>query len=128
MNVEKLVLLAVIAAVLIILLKNSRPEQGMILSIISACLLFLYILDDLVPLLSELQKLWQRLPLSSSSWELLLKILGICLLVQTGEELCRDAGVSSLATKIELAGKITVLLLCLPLIQQLLDLTARLIG
>ncbi len=128
MAVEKLLALAVVAAVLILLLKNSRPEQGLILSILSACLLLLWILQELAPLLTELQRLSQRLPITADYWELLLKSLGICLLVQTAAELCRDAGVNALAAKVELAGKVTVLLLCLPLLRQLLELVSGLIG
>ncbi len=127
MTVEKLVALALITALLTLLLRSSRPEQGMILSMLAASLLLLWILQDMAPLLNELQALFQKLPIPGTYWELLLKSLGICLLVQTGAELCRDAGVSALGAKIELAGKVSVLLLCLPFFRQLLELVTRLL-
>lgn len=127
MEVEKLIAFAVVAAVLVVVLRQSRPEQGMILSILAAVLLFLWILRDIAPVLEELKALTGPFHFHNEAGQILLKTLGICFLAQTGADVCRDAGESSLAGKIELAGKTAVLLLCLPLFRELLDIAARLI-
>lgn len=55
----------------------------------------------------------------------LAKALGITLAVQLSAEVCRDAGETALASKLELIGKAEILLLCLPLIGELLTLAAQ---
>ncbi len=57
--------------------------------------------------------------------ETLLKALGITLLVQLCSQICRDAGEAALASKLELVGKAEILLLCLPLISELITLAGE---
>ena len=56
--------------------------------------------------------------------EFLLKALGIAVLTQCCAELCRESGESGVANGVELAGKVEILLLALPLIAEILS-TAR---
>ena len=127
MEVEKLIAVAVIAAILIVLLRNSRPEQGMIVSIVTAVLLLLWLLDSIQPILEEIRQLLEGFGFGTEHGEILLKSLGICFLSQTAGDLCRDAGEGSLAGHIELAGKTAVLLSCLPLFRTLLETATGLI-
>lgn len=127
MAVEKIIVLAVLCAVLIVLLRNSRPEQAMILSLCAVILLLFWLLDAMDPILQELRQLTELFSFGSQQGELLLKSLGLCLLTQVSADLCRDAGENTLAVNVELAGKTAVLLLCLPLFRQLLSFAAELI-
>lgn len=54
--------------------------------------------------------------------ELLLKALAIALACNATSAMCRDCGESALGEKAELAGKIAILSLCIPLLVQLLEL------
>ena len=56
---------------------------------------------------------------------LMLKALGISLAVQFASEICRDSGESALASKLELIGKAEILLLCIPLIKELMALASE---
>ena len=127
MNVEKIIAIAMVCAVLLIILRHSRPEQGMILSIAAALVLLLWILDDMLPVLDSLRQLAKQFQFGEEKVQTLLKTLGICFLSQTAADLCRDAGESSIAAKVELVGKIAILLLCLPFYQELLAIAAELI-
>ena len=51
---------------------------------------------------------------------ILFKAVGICLLTQLAGDVCRDSGESSIASKIELAGRAAILLTAMPLIQEVL--------
>ena len=121
MEVEKLTAFVVICTILIIILRNSRPEQGAILSVMAAVLLLLWLLGDIFPLMEELRRMAEQFQFGEERWQILMKTLGICFLTQTASDVCRDSGESSLATKVELAGKTAILLLCLPLFRELLS-------
>jgi stage III sporulation protein AD len=49
-------------------------------------------------------------------------------LAQFAADACRDAGESALASKMELAGKITILILALPLFEKITQTAVGLIG
>ncbi len=121
MEVEKLAVFAVICAILVIILRSSRPEQGAILSVMAAVLLLFWLLGDILPLLEEIHQMADQFQFGEERWQILMKTLGICFLTQTAGDICRDSGESSLAAKVELAGKTAVLLLCLPLFRELLS-------
>lgn len=58
----------------------------------------------------------------------LTKALGITVAVQLSADVCRDAGEGSLAAKLELVGKAEILVLCLPLIRDLITLAREMVG
>ena len=60
--------------------------------------------------------------------KLMLKGLGVSVLTQLCSELCRQCGEASLAGGVEGAGKAELLLLCLPLLKELLSTAQGLLG
>jgi stage III sporulation protein AD len=66
--------------------------------------------------------------LEGESWGLLLKALGLAFLTETAASVCRDSGETGLATWVETAGKLEILLLSFPLIRTVLDTVTELLG
>ncbi len=60
--------------------------------------------------------------------ETVIKALGITLCVQFAAEICRDSGEGALASKLELIGKAEVLVLCMPVVGDLIELAAKLMN
>ncbi len=56
-----------------------------------------------------------------SCFKLLIKIIGITYLAEFSADLCKDAGAGTLASQIELFGKLSILVLCMPIITSLLE-------
>ncbi len=83
------------------------------------------VLLRLLPLLSEILAVFRRLAegagLSGGYLGIILKILAISYAAEFIASLCRDAGESAYAAKVELAGKISVMLLAVPVIVNILD-------
>ena len=59
--------------------------------------------------------------------EILMKALGIAVLTQCCAELCRECGENGAATGVELTGKVQILLLCLPLVNEILSVAESLL-
>jgi stage III sporulation protein AD len=57
----------------------------------------------------------------------LLKIIGIAYIAEFGTQVCRDAGENALAFKVELAGKVMILILAVPIISTIVDTVERLL-
>ena len=54
-----------------------------------------------------------------------LKITGIAYITEFGAEICRDAGEGAIAAKIEMAGKVIIVVLAIPVISSLIDLVLK---
>ena len=79
------------------------------------------------PLLAWLVELGEAWGMGESA-KLLLKGLGIAVLTQLCADLCRQTGEGSIATAVEMAGRAELLLLCLPLLRDLVGLAASLLS
>ena len=120
MNVTALLGLTVVAAMLTVLLRRRLPEQSLMISLCAATLLLVALVDRVTPLLESVRSLLDANAVGAVYADVLLKGVGICLLTQTAADTCRDAGESALAGKAELIGKTALLLLSLPLFEQVL--------
>lgn len=110
---------AICALVAIIILKGQKSEFAYILTISFGILIFGCAVSEFYPIFAELKDM-----IDGTEFEkymsTLIKALGITLAVQFTSELCKDAGESAIASKIELVGKAELILLCLPLIRELI--------
>ncbi len=128
MNIIAIAALAIVAAVLAVMLKQHRPEIATLLSIAAGVLIFLFIAAAAVPVVDKIKEIMDKSEVVSGYGGVLIKCLGICLISQMACDTCRDAGETSLAGKAELAGKIAMLLVALPLFDDILDMVIKLLG
>ena len=66
--------------------------------------------------------------LNSEGQGILMKALGVAFLTETAAAVCRDSGEGGLATWVETAGKLEILLLSFPLIRGVMDTVVALVG
>lgn len=111
--------IGVITAFLAVMLRRSHPEQAMAVTLLAGILMVTAALGYMSPLLGNIQTMLQASGLSEEYIQILFKSLGICIITQLASDACRDAGEHGLASKTELAGKLTLLALALPLFQKI---------
>lgn len=116
------------AVLLAVVLRPQRPEMAICLSLAAGALVLILLLGQIAPLLAAIRRLVQGGDFSAEWLEAVLKAAGICLLTQLTADTCRDAGETALAGKAELTGRILLLLLAVPLFEQILTLVTGLIN
>ncbi len=120
--------IAVLVATAGAMLKGYSPTLGLCLSIAAGVFLLLGCIGDLKSIVIGMQRLLSQTNIETAFWGILLKTLGICYICQFAGDLCRDAGETALAGYVELAGKITVVGLSLPLITKVVETVVKLID
>lgn len=128
MNILAIIGLAVLTAVLATLLRRYHKEYAMLLSILGGGLILFMILQNFTPALNTITGMLSASGVSGEYTIILCKTLGTCFLAQFAADACRDAGESSLASKVELAGKVAVILMALPLFEAIANTAITLIG
>ena len=109
-----------VGTVLALILGQYRPEFRMLVTAAVTLLLMAMVLEQLSPVLEQLRSTMELTGLTGDYAAILFKAVGICLLTQLAGDVCRDSGESSIASKIELAGRAAILLTAMPLIQEVL--------
>ena len=117
MNVLGVAVFAIVAAILALTLKQYSPQIAVVVSVGAGVLLFGYIAASLLPVLQEVLSISLLSEGVAENIGTLFKCLGVCYVVQLAADSCRDAGQQAIASKVELAGKVTVLALALPMLK-----------
>ncbi|MDI6906760.1 MAG: stage III sporulation protein AD [Thermoanaerobacterales bacterium] len=110
-----------IAAVLIVLIRQHKPELALLLSIGAGAVLFLLVLGKVGAVIDVLRDLAARANVNMVYLGVVLKIVGIAYIGDFGAQLCRDAGEGALASKIEFAAKVLILVLAVPIVLAVME-------
>jgi len=126
-EIWQIVGLALIVTIMSVVLKQIRPEIALQLTILAGASIFIIILSKIKVIVDLLQTLADQANISSYYLLIILKIVGVAYLAEFGAQICRDAGENSLATKIELAAKVGVIVLAIPIIVAITESLVRLV-
>lgn len=121
MEVVKIIGIGLTALIIIIILKQYKPEFAVYVSILAGILILLLSLAKISGIVNLLQDLSSRANISSQFLEIILKITGIAILTEFAVSICQDSGESSIANKIDIGGKLTIITISLPIISSLLE-------
>lgn len=127
MEVIKIVGVSVFAVIMIIILKNYRPEMALVLSIITGIGIMLYAISKMSSVINVLNDLVSKSGVNTDFLLIIIKVIGIAYIIEFGKNVCIDAGQSSIATKLEMAGKVVIVVLTIPLISSLVNVLVGLV-
>lgn len=127
MEVIKIVGVSIFAVIMIIILKNYRPEMALVLSIITGIGIMLYAISKMSSVINVLNDLVSKSGVNTDFLLIIIKVIGIAYIVEFSKNVCIDAGQSSIATKLEMAGKVVIVVLTIPLISSLVNVLVGLV-
>lgn len=122
MNIFKIVSFVLVTLILIVILKSSKKDDfALIVIIISSVLLFTYLTIQLEDIVSLLDEIVLKAGINSEYLKLLLKVTGIVYIVELASNICKDAGSNALSSKLEMAGKISIVVITIPIISSIIS-------
>lgn len=128
MSVAAICALGVCAAVTALYLRELRPEMGRLFALGAGIVIMGATLPMAAEFVSGIQIFGEINSVTAGFLGPLLKITGIAYIAQFAAELCRDAGESALAGRVELAGKTAIALMSFPIIREVFMSLMRIIN
>ena len=128
MSVTGSLALCLLGSAICVLLAGYKPEYSLAVAICIGAVVFGSVLANIIPAFQRLSQLLSRTGLDSGYFKIALKALGVCYITGFAADICRDFGQSALAAKAELVGKCAVFLLCLPLLEAVIEIALSFIG
>lgn len=119
--------IAAVTAVSVIFIKQYRPETALLLSVSGGILILLFCISDIADIFAKLREMLSEFSVDGAIFNVIIKSLGVCLVTDFAGNTCRDFGHLSLASGVEFAGKIVVLVLSLPIISEIVTVAVELI-
>lgn len=126
-EILKIVGLALIATFLALILKEQKPNFAFLLIVFVGSMILLFLADKISEIINMLEKLAANAKVNMVYVETILKIIGIAYIAEFASQITKDAGQGALASKIELAGKIIILAMAIPILTVLIETIIKLI-
>jgi stage III sporulation protein AD len=127
MEIIQIVGLGLAATILIVVLRGQSPQTAFLVSLITGVFIFIFLLDKISLVIHLLERLSVAAGVEMIFLQTILKIIGIAYIAEFGAQIAKDSGEGAIASKIELAGKILILVLALPIIQRIIELVMGLL-
>jgi len=121
MQILKVVGVGLIGALVAGLLRQERSELYIFAVIASGGLILIIILSSLTDVIKQFGMLVGKSGVDESLFAGVLKIIGVGYITEYASALCVDYGVSAIANKIQLAGKVTIFIMTLPILVNLIN-------
>lgn len=127
MDIIKIIGVGIIALIIIIIIKQYRPEFTIYVSLIAGAIILILIMDKLSAIISLLTSLSSKTAINNEFLVLLIKITGIAFLTEFGVSICKDAGESAIANKVDMGGKVIIISMSIPIIASLLETVVKIL-
>ena len=128
MDIVRVIGIALLTTFAVLILKQNRPELAAIVSLSGGLIILLMFTQGLAGVITSLTQIVDRTGISSDIFTMLLRIIGIGYLTEFASGICDDAGNSNMAQKVTLAGKVLILIIAIPIINNLIEVVLGVIG
>ncbi|MUG85741.1 stage III sporulation protein AD [Paenibacillus timonensis] len=127
MEIIQIVGLGLIATVLVLVVKEQKPMFAFLIAASTGVLIFLYLIGKIGGIIEVLEDLAEKSGVQMIYLKTILKIIGIAYIAEFGAQIVRDAGQESIASKIEMAGKVLIMALAIPIISIIIETVIKLL-
>ena len=121
MDIIKIIGIGLISLIIIIIVKQYRPEFVIYVSIIAGAIILMLIMDKVSSIINLLTALSNKTVVNNEFLTLLIKITGIAFLTEFSVSLCKDSGETAIANTIDIGGKVIIISMSIHIIASLLE-------
>jgi stage III sporulation protein AD len=128
LEIFQIVVFGITASIILLVLRKERPELAMAFSLVAGLSVLLAVMPAMSSVISSFSAIAAESGLGPLYFGIILKVLAISYIADLGASICRDAGENLVASRVEMAGKVLILLCSIPVIQGVVDLIRTLLA
>lgn len=121
MDIIKIIGVGLISLIIIIIVRQYKPEFTLYVSLLAGALILVFIMDKIGGIIDLLTSLANKTAINNQFLLLLIKITGIAFLTEFAVSLCKDSGENAIANKVDMGGKVIIVSMSIPIISSLLE-------
>lgn len=123
----KIIGIGLIALILIIIMKQYRPEFALYISLIAGTIILYFALDEIKNVIELLKQISEKSGVNNKFLSILIKMTGIAFLAEFAISICKDSGEGAIASKIEIGSKAIIISMSVPIIYNLLEVILKIL-
>ncbi len=113
--------LGIIIVILALQLKNIKSEYSVVIMIVGCVIIFFYSISGIIKVVEILKIIINDTGINDEQIIILLKIMGISYIAEFVSDIAKDSGYSALSNQIQIYGKITILVVSVPILESLIN-------
>ena len=121
MDIIKIIGIGLIAVIIVIILKQYKPEFTIYVSICAGIIILGLVMTRLSAIIQLLTELSNKVSDTNGFLTVLIKITGIAFLTEFAVSICKDSGETAIANKMDMGGKVVIVSMSIPIISGLLE-------
>ena len=121
MDIIKIIGVGLIALIIIIIIRQYKPEFTLYVSLLAGAIILVFLMDKITGIIDLLTSLSNKAGVNNEFLTLLIKITGIAFLTEFAVSICKDTGENAIANKVDMGGKIIIESMSIPIISSLLE-------
>ena len=128
MEILKIAAVALTGVILASVMKTVNKEITIYIILATVIILFLSIIDKLWEAFRFLEGIYDNMTYGRSFFPVIIKVLAVAYITDFTAQLCRDSGENAIGSKVELAGKVMIFYLAMPVLSAILELISSLLD
>lgn len=125
MNITLIFAAGIVFAAIAVIMGGLKSEYAMLIGVCGGAIILLHSLPGLETLIKAVTQAAERANINSGYVDIVIKASGISCISSICGAICRDMGQTAIGAKLELAGRIAIVLTAVPAINALLSLIER---
>lgn len=117
----KIIGVGMLTLVAYIIIKPLKTELAIFVSIVGCVVILLMCVDGLMSIITTMTTFVEKTGINTGLLGYILKIVGVGYIIEFSSNICSTSGNSNIADVIVLAGKITILVMSLPILSSLIN-------
>ena len=127
MNLIAVAMISVIIVLMAIKIKDMDAGYGVLLSIAGGVMVMYFVISRFRQLADSLDRLTSYVTVNITYIDVILKMIGLAYVCQFSSDICKDAGYNAIASQVEMAGKLSLILLSMPVLMSVIDLVVKIV-
>ncbi len=107
--------------------KKDKPEFALLISLVCAVMIAFEVIKGVGNVMGQIDRIIVQCGIDIMYLEVSLKAMGIAYVSQFAAEILRDGGERAIASKVEMAGKVAILIITVPVLGALLEMCLKVV-
>ena len=107
--------------------KKDKPEFALLISLVCAVIIAFEVIKGVGNVMGQIDRIIVQCGIDIMYLEVSIKAMGIAYVSQFAAEILRDGGEGAIASKVEMAGKVAILIITVPVLGALLEMCLKVV-
>lgn len=127
MDIFRIAAIGICGVVIASMVKGYKPEFAIYVVIATVMVIFIMVIYKLTAVFEFLGEIYNQISYGKNFFPIILKVLAVAYIADFTAQICKDSGETAIAGKVELAGKVMIFYLAVPVMVAVMDLINKML-